>query len=134
MQLSSLAYGIVCINKRVTYITNDLLTSNHDCVFERYPYDLDLPKKLAGCTLYTQYCYVYRKKTCPFYLLYCTKKSHRLFREPQCHCKLCVKDGPANLRSLFVNKISEFTFYPITLGKRNHCKCKNSCVSKFTRF
>jgi len=31
-QLSSLVYGIVCINKRVTYITNEELTSKHDCV------------------------------------------------------------------------------------------------------
>jgi hypothetical protein len=27
--LSSLAYGIVCLNKRLTYITNDVLTSKH---------------------------------------------------------------------------------------------------------
>jgi len=31
--LSSLAFGIVCINKRVTYITNEELTSKHDFVF-----------------------------------------------------------------------------------------------------
>ena len=30
MLLSSLVYGIVCINKRVTYITNQVLTSKHD--------------------------------------------------------------------------------------------------------
>ena len=35
LRLSSLAFGIVCINKRVTYITNEVLTSRHDCVFER---------------------------------------------------------------------------------------------------
>jgi len=45
------------------------------------------------------------KKTCPLYILYCTKKSHRLFREPQIHCKVCVKDGPASLKSLRVNKL-----------------------------
>jgi hypothetical protein len=124
----------VYINERVTYITNDVLTSKHDCVFERYTYDLDLPKKLTGFTLYTQYCSMYHKKTCPFYILYCTEKSHRLFRESQCHCELCVKDGPASLKSLCVNKISEFTFYPIALGKRNHCKCKNRCMLNFARF
>ena len=32
MRLSSLAYGIVCFNKRVTYITNEVLTRKHDCV------------------------------------------------------------------------------------------------------
>ena len=65
IQLSSLTYGIVCINKRVTYITNEVLTSKHDCVFERYTYDLDLPKKLSGCTLYTLYCSMYRKRHIP---------------------------------------------------------------------
>ena len=44
MQLSSLDYGIVCINKRVTYITIAVVTSTHDCLFERYTFDLDLPK------------------------------------------------------------------------------------------
>jgi len=87
IQLSSLSYGIVYINKRD--ITNEVLTSKPDCVFERYTYDSDLPKKLAGCTLYTQYCSMYRKKTYPFYILYCTKNL-TLFREPQCHWKLCV--------------------------------------------
>jgi len=53
--LSSLAFGIVRINKRVTYITNEVLTSRHDCVFERYSCDLELTKKLAGCKLYTRY-------------------------------------------------------------------------------
>ena len=67
--LSSLAFGIVCIKKRVTYITNEVLTSRHDCVFERYTCDLELPKKLASCKLYTRYCSMYRKTACPFYLL-----------------------------------------------------------------
>jgi len=58
--LSSVAFGIVCINKRVTYITNEVLTSKHDCVFERYTCDMELPKKLAGCSLYTRHCSMYR--------------------------------------------------------------------------
>jgi len=32
IQVSSLAYGIVSINSRVTYITNEVITSRHDCV------------------------------------------------------------------------------------------------------
>ena len=103
MELSSLTYGIVKINKHITYINNEVLTSRHDCVFERYTCDLDLPKTLAGCNLYTKYCSMYPKNTCPFYILYCTKKSHRLFKETQCHCKLCIKDGPASLESQCVN-------------------------------
>jgi len=34
MRLSPLAYGTVCINKRVTYITNEVLTSKHECRFD----------------------------------------------------------------------------------------------------
>jgi len=67
----------------VTYITNEVLTSKHDCMFERYTCDLELPKKLAGCTLYTRYCSMYRNETCPFYMVDCRKKSHRVSREPQ---------------------------------------------------
>ena len=81
IQLPPLAYGIVTVDKRVTCITNEVITSRHDCVFERYTCDLELPKKVAGCTLYTLYFSLYRKKTCPFYILYYTKKFHRLFRE-----------------------------------------------------
>ena len=83
IQLSSLTYGIVNINKHITYITNEVLTSRHDWIFERYTCELDLPKKLAGCRLYTRYCSMYPKKTCPFYILYCTKQSHSLFGETQ---------------------------------------------------
>jgi len=39
MRLSSLTYGIVCINKRVTYRTNEVLTSKHDCVFDLFDYE-----------------------------------------------------------------------------------------------
>jgi len=62
MRLSSLTFGVVCINKRVTYITNEVITSKHGCFFERYTSDLELPKKLAGCTMYTRYCSMYREK------------------------------------------------------------------------
>ena len=46
-QLSSLTYGIVNIIKHIKYISYEVLTSRHDCVFERYTCDLDL-KKNAG--------------------------------------------------------------------------------------
>jgi len=60
--LPSLAFGIVCINKRVIYIINEVLTSRHECVFDRYTCDLELPKKLADCKLYMRYFSMYRKK------------------------------------------------------------------------
>ena len=56
ISLSSLAYGIVSITKRVTYITNEVLTSKHDCVFEVYTFNLKLSKRPAGCMLYTRRC------------------------------------------------------------------------------
>ena len=95
IQFSSLAYGIVIVNKHITCITNEKITSKHDCVFERYTCDLDLPKKLGGFTLYTRYCSMYHKKTYPFYMLYCTNRSHSLFGEAQCR-KLCIKDKIAS--------------------------------------
>ena len=39
-RISSLAFGIVCINKRVTCITNEVLTSRHNCVFDLFDIDL----------------------------------------------------------------------------------------------
>ena len=42
IRLSLLAFGIVCIKMRVTYITNEVLTSSHDCAIERYTCDLKL--------------------------------------------------------------------------------------------
>jgi len=122
IRLSSLAYGIVSINKRLTYFTNKVLTSKHDCMFEVYTCNLDLPKRLAGCKLYIQTCSAYPHKNYSFYTLYCIKKSHRLFGNPQCSCKLCVQDGAASLKSLCINKLGEFVTYPIELKK-----CKNNC-------
>ena len=48
MRLSSLAYGVVCINKRLTYITNDVLTSRHECRFDVFDLDLYRPRRLAN--------------------------------------------------------------------------------------
>jgi hypothetical protein len=33
------------------------------------------------------------------------KKSHPLLGNPQCHYALCIKKGPASLKSLCVNKL-----------------------------
>jgi len=48
MRLSSLAYGVVCIKKRLIYITNDMLTSTHECKFDVSAVDLDRPRRLAN--------------------------------------------------------------------------------------
>jgi len=103
--LSSLTYGILCTNNRANYITNEVLTSRHDSVFEKYTCYFDMPKRLANSKLYIEYCKADSYKKCPFYILYCTKKSHRIFENTQCHCKMCVKTGPDCLRSERVNKL-----------------------------
>jgi hypothetical protein len=70
IRLSSLAYGIVSVHSRVTYVTNKVLTTKHDCVLDRYTCDLDMNKHLANCKLCTKYCSVHPYKK--FLSTYCT--------------------------------------------------------------
>ena len=49
MRFSSLAYGVVCIKKRLTYTTNDVLRSRHECKFDVFALDLHRPTRLANC-------------------------------------------------------------------------------------
>jgi hypothetical protein len=65
IRMSSLAYGIVSVNKRVTYITNEVLTSRHNCVSDLSAYDLHAPNRLANCGLYTNYCSTHPYKNFP---------------------------------------------------------------------
>jgi len=61
-RLASLTYGIVSINWHVTCITNEVLTSRHNCMFELYICGyLNLPKILAGCTSHSLPCSMYPK-------------------------------------------------------------------------
>ena len=101
MRLSSLTYGIVRINTRVTRITNEVLTSKRGCVFDLFAYELHLPQQSANCKLFARSSSKHPR--CDYYPrgnLYCTKRSHRVLKQPQCPCKLCVKIGPASLKSL----------------------------------
>jgi len=54
MHLSLLTYGIVRINKRVTCITNEVLTSKHDCLYDLFAYELHSPQKLANCKFFAK--------------------------------------------------------------------------------
>jgi len=47
-------------------------------VFERYICHLELPERLAGCTLYKRYCSMYRKK--PALSTYYTAQSNNIIR------------------------------------------------------
>ena len=112
IRLSSLAYGIVLLNKRVTYITNHVLTSKHNCLQDFYAYDLHVPNALANCKVYPIYCREHPFNKIVAGSLFCTKQSHRLYSGPKnpCKCKLCIKSGPPSLKSLCVNRIASFTF------------------------
>jgi hypothetical protein len=56
MRISSLAYGIVSFNKRVTFITSEVPTSRHDCVSNLFAYNLHAPMQVAVCKVYNRYC------------------------------------------------------------------------------
>ena len=56
IKLSSLAYGVVCVNKRLTYITNETLTSRHECIFDLGAFNLNLPRRLANCEANIRFC------------------------------------------------------------------------------
>jgi hypothetical protein len=105
MIIASLAYGIVCVNRRVTFITSEVLTARHDCVSNLFACKLDAPMRLACCKLYNRYCTRRPSKRFPLGTLFCTKTSHRLYWDRRCKCNLFVKTGPASLKSLCVYKL-----------------------------
>jgi len=102
MRLSSLTNGIVCINKRVIDVPNKMVISQHDCVYEQCTSDLNIPKRVANCKLVIKSCKAHPYRKSYFGTLYLTKKSLRLRGDPQCHGALCIKKGPASLKSLGV--------------------------------
>jgi hypothetical protein len=70
-----MAYGVVFINKRLTYITNDTLTSRHECILDTSAFNLNLPRRLANCKADIGLC----NKNSPIVLsrfrgLFCTKR------------------------------------------------------------
>jgi hypothetical protein len=71
--LSFLTYIIVHINNHVIYVTNEVVILQHDCLFEQYTKDLNIPKQLAKCKLFikSRKAHPYTKNC--FGTLYCTK-------------------------------------------------------------
>jgi len=124
IQLSCLTFGIVTVKGRVAFITNEVKSSMHDWVHDVYFCDYDSPTVLADCKVYTRYCPLHPDNTCPYHILYSSRKSFRVSACTKCHCRLCVESRPASLKALCVNKLHEITYYPIKLRKRiNNCKC-----------
>ena len=82
--------------------------------------DLNKPRRLANCKLYTGFCSKHPLiDIFPTEILFCSKRSHNLSRKNECQFKLCVKTGHASLKSLCVNKLWSL---PSKYHKKN-CKC-----------
>ena len=95
------------------YITKQVLTSKHDCVFDLFDTDLRMPNRLVNCKSFTRSCSEnFYYDSFPVGTLYCAKKSNRVLKESQYHSKFCIKDKYESIKSLCVNKIREFIFYP----------------------
>jgi hypothetical protein len=92
-------------NGSVTFIMSEVLTSTHDCVSNIFADKLHASMQLAGCQVYNRCCNRRPNKRFPSGTLFCTKKSHRIYWDRPCPCKLSVKRGPASLKSLRVYKL-----------------------------
>jgi len=66
MRLPPLAYGVLCIKKRLAYITNYVLTLRHECRFEVFALDLGRPRHLANCKLYNRFWHKHPRKNTYF--------------------------------------------------------------------
>jgi hypothetical protein len=127
LRLSSLANGVVYIKQRLTYITNEVLTSRHECKFDMIALDLDRRRCVANCKLYSRLCLNHppNKDLLHGKILFCSKSSHNLGWNNQCQCKLSVKTSPASLKSLCVNKLgrlpSKYHKYKFGVCKTQLC-------------
>ena len=69
IQLDCLAYGIVTVKGQVTCITNEVLSSRHDCVFKACFCGIDYPIKLANSKAYPRKCLVHHGDTWLYQIL-----------------------------------------------------------------
>ena len=109
IQLSCLTYRIVTVKGRVTFITNEVKSSMHDCTYSMYFCDSDSPIKLANCKVYSHYCSLHPNNNCPYHILFHSLRSRRTSPYMKCLCHLCVKNKTHSLKSLCVNKLQEIT-------------------------
>jgi hypothetical protein len=118
--LSSIAYAVACVDSRIMFITNEMRTSRQDCLYgqrtayckwfkpiyyEDFDYLKKIPKRLAGCKYFNSKNSLRHRYMTESYLhsLFCTRKVHQWWRLPGCVCNLCVKAGPASLKSQCIN-------------------------------
>jgi len=79
IQLGCLAYAIVGVKGRVTCITNEVISSWHDCVFKACFCEFDSPIRLANCKAYMQYCPLHQHDTCLYQILHSSQKSRSMY-------------------------------------------------------
>jgi hypothetical protein len=69
-------------------------------------FDFNTHRRIANCKADISFCNKnYPMDIFPVGELFCPKRSHNRSRNKQCRRKLCVKTGPASLKSLCVNKL-----------------------------
>jgi hypothetical protein len=102
------AYAIRSLHKRVNYVTNEVLTSKHECVFNLFASDLHAPKRLANCKLYYKILFE-TSFTPPFFsdIPYCTvlRNLAVCFGNLSVIVNCVCENGPASLKSQCVSKI-----------------------------
>ena len=69
IELGCLAYAIVTVKGRVTFMTNEVKSSRHNCVYDVNFCDYDSPAVLVDCKLYKLYCPLHPDNT--FHTTYC---------------------------------------------------------------
>jgi hypothetical protein len=121
IRLHSLAYGILCVIRRITYLLSETLTSRHDCVSNLLAYDLSVPTRLANCKLRATCCATHPCKRFVSWTLFGTKKLHGCYLDRMCPCRLCVKSYPPSLKSLCLNKLAEIAQYACTVLCVDYC-------------
>jgi hypothetical protein len=103
MRISSLAYGTVFVNGRMTFITSEVLTSGHDCVSNIFAYNLHAPMQLADCKVDKGIVTGVRPNG--FLREHCfVPRNHIVYTGNVDVSVNCVKSGPASLKSLCVYK------------------------------
>jgi hypothetical protein len=96
-------------HKSLTYITNDVLTSERECAFDMFALDLHRPRHLAKCKLYSALCSKHPPKRTYFVTKYCAVVKVLTICIGRISANVsCVKPGPASLKSLCVNKLKVY--------------------------
>jgi hypothetical protein len=98
---SSIPYAVACVDSRIMFITNEMQTSRHDCLYgqrtayckwfkriyyEDFDYLKKIPNRLADCEYFnSKNSLRHRYMTESYwYSIFCTRKVHQWWRLPEC--------------------------------------------------